>query len=122
MKALQLVSMAAAMAALYLMNACSGDEDTPAASAGSSGQNTGGKAGAGTSAGTGGAQTAGTGASVTTEECLASHFSDPAITSACEDCMCECNATAASACDETCWNLARCIQVSCAGNMSDITC
>lgn len=124
MKGLQLAPMAAAMAVFYVMNACGGEEDTPAASAGSSGQSSGGTANAGTNAGTGaaGAQTAGTGGSVTTEQCLTSHFSDPAITSVCKDCMCQCNAAAASACDENCWNMARCVQVTCAGNMADVTC
>jgi hypothetical protein len=124
MKDQKLAPIAAALAVFYAVNACGGDEDTPAASAGSSGQSSGGTANAGTAAGTvtAGAQTAGTGGSVTTEQCLANHFSDPAITSDCTDCMCQCNAATASTCDENCWNMARCVQVTCAGNMADIAC
>jgi hypothetical protein len=120
MKAHKLVPLAVAVAAFYVMNACNGEQATPAASAGSSSESSGGTASAET--GGAGAQTAGTGGSVTAEQCLAGHFSDPAITSACKDCMCQCNAVAASACDVNCWSLARCVQVACAGNMTDINC
>jgi hypothetical protein len=124
MKRVQLVQMAAAVVAFYAVNACSGDADKPATNAGSSGKGSGAAASGGSSAGTGtaGTPTAGTSGSVTTEQCLTSHFSDPAITSTCKDCMCQCNAAAAAACDANCWSLARCIQVDCAGNMADINC
>lgn len=123
-----LACMTAVAAVGYLANACGGGDDEPSGSAGSSGASnsagnpgTGGSAGSGATAGNTSSSGSG-GGGVTVAECVSGHFSDPAISAACKDCMCQCNARAASMCDENCWALTRCVQESCAGETADLNC
>jgi len=121
------LSVAAALASSYLAVACGGNDDKSPSNGGSSAGTTaapsGGTGGTGTAVGgtTGGSVVGGT-SSVTPAECMTKHFSDPAISTDCKQCMCQCNADLASRCDENCWKLARCVQVSCANNTTDLSC
>jgi hypothetical protein len=138
MNVLRLGSLTAAWAACITLGACGGEDDgneSPRAGTGgaissggltSGGTTSGGLTGGGVNNGGTGAlagRSSGTGGrTVTSAECVASHFSGPGITQACKQCMCDCDAATASICDENCWSLTRCVQRSCAANATDLMC
>jgi hypothetical protein len=138
MKAIRRFSAPVALALVSITGACgSSEKDTNPgdkasggslpASGGSLSASGGASASGTTSQATGGAPFpfggfAGTGGTLSKAECLDQHFSDPKLDSACKDCMCECNPTAAAACGDSCWQLSRCVQSSCAGVSTDFAC
>jgi hypothetical protein len=143
MKAIRGISAPAVLALVSITVACGSSEkdknpgDGPTSSGGSlsAGGNssaTGGTSASGaTNQATGGAALPfggfgglgfGAGGTRTKAECLDQHFSAPELDSACKDCMCECNPTAAASCGDSCWQLSRCVQRSCAGSSTDFAC
>lgn len=128
MNVLRLSWLTTAWVACITLGACGGEDDrddNPQAGAGGAISSGGLASGGLTSGGTGAlaGRSSGTGGrAVTSAECVASHFSGPGITQACKQCMCDCDAAAASICDENCWGLTLCVQRSCAANATDLTC
>jgi hypothetical protein len=93
------------------MNGGTGGTGGMTAGTGGAGGMTGGAGGM--SGGTGGmtAGTAGMAPSAEVMMCIDNHFDG--VNDTCKQCMCECDAPAASDCDETCWKLSLCTYVHC---------